>query len=201
MPISDPLVLASSSRFRGKMLQDAGLRFEAVPPRVDERAVEASPEGGGTSPEALALLLAEAKAGEVSARLPGRLVLGCDQTLSLHDRLFHKPPTIDAARNHLLALSGQTHHLNSAAVLAKNGEILWRHVSVAQMEMRTLTAEEIDRYLARMGDAVMGSVGAYQIEGLGITLFTRVDGDFWTIVGLPLLPVLAALREQGMLDV
>ncbi|PZO78639.1 MAG: Maf-like protein [Mesorhizobium amorphae] len=194
------LVLASGSRFRRKMLEDAGLAIETVPPELDERAVEAPLAGTGATPADVAAVLAEAKAQEVSGRMPGRLVLGCDQTLSLGERIFHKPIDMDAAARHLLALGGNTHQLNTAVALVQDGETVWRHTAIADLTMRALSPAEIGRYLSRAGEGVLSSVGAYQIEGPGIGLFERVDGDFWTIVGLPLLPVLGELRQRGMLD-
>lgn len=198
--MSADLILASASVFRRKMLVDAGLDIRAVPAAIDERAAEAPLAGSGATPGEVALVLAEAKAMDVSKRHPAALVLGCDQTLALGDRLFHKPADMDAARRHLLALSGKTHHLHSAAVLVRSGDVLWRHVGVAGMTMRKLEPAFIGRYLARVGDRALGSVGAYQVEGEGIQLFDRIEGDHFTIVGLPLLPLLKALRELGAID-
>ena len=127
-------------------------------------------------------------------------MLGCDQTLSLGDEMFHKPADMEGARRHLLALSGKTHQLNSAVVLVRNGETLWRHVGIARLTMRKLEPAFIGRHLARVGDKALSSVGAYQIEGEGIQLFEKIEGDYFTIVGLPLLPLLAALRELGAID-
>ncbi|RWO79281.1 Maf-like protein [Mesorhizobium sp.] len=198
--MAEKIILASGSPFRKALLVNAGVAVEAVPAAVDERALEAPLRGSGISPEDVALVLAEAKATEVSERKPGALVLGCDQTLSLGDEVFHKPADMEAARRHLLALSGKTHLLNSAVVLARNSEVLWRHVSVASLTMRKLDPAFIGRHLARVGAKALSSVGAYQIEGEGIQLFERVEGDYFTIVGLPLLPVLAKLREFGAID-
>ncbi|CCV10401.1 Maf-like protein [Mesorhizobium sp. STM 4661] len=198
--MTEKIILASGSPFRKAMLVNAGVAIEAVPPEVDERALEAPLQDSGISPEDVALVLAEAKATEVSARRPGALVLGCDQTLSLGDEVFHKPADMEGARRHLLALSGKTHQLNSAAVLARNGEILWRHVGVASLTMRKLDPAFIGRHLARVGAKALASVGAYQIEGEGIQLFEKIEGDHFTIVGLPLLPVLAKLRALGAID-
>lgn len=195
-----PLILASGSAFRQKMLADAGVPFEVALPDLDERAVEAPLRDGGATPAEVAEALAEAKALDVSRRMPDRLVLGCDQTLSLGDELFHKPRDMEGARRHLLALSGRTHHLNSAAVLARNGAAVWRHTEVARMTMRPLEPASIGRYLAAVGEAALASVGAYQIEGAGAQLFERIEGDFFSIIGLPLLPVLAALRAEGVVD-
>jgi septum formation protein len=196
----EKLVLASGSPFRKAMLESAGVTVEAVPAHLDERALEAPLKDSGASPEDVALVLAEAKAVEVSERRPGRLVLGCDQTLSLGDEIFHKPADMEGARRHLLALSGGTHQLNSAAVLAQDGKVLWRHVGVASLTMRRLDPAFIGRHLARVGNKALQSVGAYQVEGEGIQLFEKIEGDHFTIVGLPLLAVLAELRRLGAVD-
>ncbi|TIW32048.1 MAG: Maf-like protein [Mesorhizobium sp.] len=198
--MTEKIILASGSPFRKAMLVNAGVEIEAVPAEVDERALEAPLKHSGVSPEDVALVLAEAKATEVSERRPGALVLGCDQTLSLGDEVFHKPADMEGARRHLLALSGKTHQLNSAAVLARDGEVLWRHVGIASLTMRKLEPAFIGRHLARVGDKALSSVGAYQIEGEGIQLFEKIEGDHFTIVGLPLLPVLEKLRELGAVD-
>ncbi len=195
-----PLVLASGSPFRKAMLENAGVQVEAVPADLDERALEAPLNESGASPEDVALVLAEAKAVEVSEHKPGRLVLGCDQTLSLGDEIFHKPADMEGARRHLLALSGKTHQLNAAAVLARDGNVLWRHVGVASLTMRKLEPAFIGRHLARVGEKALQSVGAYQVEGEGIQLFEKIEGDHFTIVGLPLLAVLAELRRLGAID-
>lgn len=198
--MTEKLVLASGSPFRKAMLVSAGVDVEAVPAEIDERAVEAPLQDSGVSPEDVAVILAEAKALEVSERRPGALVLGCDQTLSLGDEVFHKPADMEGARRHLLALSGKTHQLNSAAVLVRNGEVLWRHVGIANLTMRKLEPAFVGRHLARVGDKALSSVGAYQIEGEGIQLFEKVEGDHFTIVGLPLLPLLSELRRLGAID-
>ena len=198
--MAEKIILASGSPFRKAMLVNAGVDVEAIPAAVDERALEAPLHGSGVSPEDVALVLAEAKATEVSERKPGALVLGCDQTLSLGDEVFHKPADMEGARRHLLALSGKTHQLNSAVVLCRNGEVLWRHVGIASLTMRKLDPAFIGRHLARVGAKALSSVGAYQIEGEGIQLFEKIEGDYFTIVGLPLLPVLAELRVLGAID-
>ena len=198
--MTETIILASGSPFRKAMLVNAGVDVEAVAADVDERALEAPLQDSGVSPEDVALVLAEAKATEVSERRPGGLVLGCDQTLSLGDEVFHKPEDMEGARRHLLALSGKTHQLNSAAVLVRDGAVLWRHVGIASMTMRKLDPAFIGRHLARVGARALASVGAYQIEGEGIQLFEKVEGDHFTIVGLPLLPLLAELRDLGAID-
>ncbi|CAN7738833.1 Maf-like protein [Mesorhizobium caraganae] len=198
--MTEKIILASGSPFRKATLVNAGLDMEAVPADVDERALEAPLQDSGVSPEDVALILAEAKATEVSERRPGALVLGCDQTLSLGDEVFHKPADMEGARRHLLALSGKTHQLNSAVVLCRDGKVLWRHVGIASLTMRKLDPAFIGRHLARVGAKALSSVGAYQIEGEGIQLFEKIEGDYFTIVGLPLLPVLKELRALGAID-
>lgn len=194
------IVLASGSPYRLRMLEAAGVAAEAVSADIDERSVEAALADTGATPADVALVLAEAKALDVSARRSGALVIGADQVLSIDDEILHKPADMEDARRRLLRLSGQTHFLDSAVVLARDGETLWRHVARAGMTMRKLSPQFIGRHLARVGDSVLSSVGAYQVEGEGIQLFEAVDGDFFSIVGLPLLPLLAALRERGAVD-
>ncbi len=194
------IILASKSPFRAMILKNAGVQFTAQSADIDERAVEAPLYNSGVTPEEVALILAEAKAIDVSERNPSALVIGSDQTLSLSDEVLHKPENMEAARRQLLKLSGQTHHLNSAVVLCRNGIILWKHVSVARMTLRELTPEFIGRHLSRVGSVAMQSVGAYQFEGEGVQLFEKVDGDYFTIIGLPLLPLLAELRKEGAID-
>jgi septum formation protein len=195
-----PLILASKSPFRAQILLNAGVSFRAEAAAIDERSAEAPLLKSGAAPEEVASVLAEAKALDVSLRFPDALVLGADQTLSLDGELFHKPADMEAGRRHLLKLSGKTHTLSSALVLARRGETLWRHVSVAVLAMRSLSPSFIGRHLARVGEPALSSVGAYQYEGEGIQLFEEIDGDYFTIVGLPLLPLLAQLRLLGEID-
>jgi septum formation protein len=192
------LVLASASPFRKALLENAGLSFDVEPARIDERAVEEPL--GDLAAEDVASILAEAKAQDVSGRMPGAIVIGSDQTLSLGGKLYHKPATMDEARRRLLELSGRTHALNSAVVLAKDGETIWRHVSIARLTMRQLDPGFVGRHLSNVGDRALSSVGAYQFEGEGIQLFERIEGDYFTIIGLPLLPLLAQLRELDAID-
>lgn len=196
----DRIVLASGSPFRRKMLADASLVFDAESPETDERAVESAVANAGMMPDDLALILAEAKALDVAERNPGALVIGCDQTLSLGEEVLHKPHDMEEARRRLLALSGKTHQLNSAVVLVRDQQVLWRHVGIARLTMRALDPGFVGRHLAQVGDKALSSVGAYQIEGEGIQLFEAIDGDHFTIVGLPLLPLLAKLRDLGAID-
>ncbi|CAN0654674.1 7-methyl-GTP pyrophosphatase [Nitratireductor aquimarinus] len=194
------IILASGSAFRQKMLRDAGVAFRVERCEIDERAVENTLEGSGADPETVAQVLAEAKAVDVSERSPGALVIGADQTLSLGDEVFHKPADMEGARRHLLKLSGRTHQLNSAVVIARDGEVIWRHVGIARLTMRDLDPAFIGRHLSSVGENALQSVGAYQIEGEGIQLFEKIEGDTFTIVGLPLLPLLAELRSLGAID-
>nr|WP_319514776.1 Maf-like protein [uncultured Cohaesibacter sp.] len=195
-----PLILASKSQARAQLLSNAGLSFETSVAQIDERAAEQPLLAAGASPADIATLLAQVKATEVSVRNPGALVIGADQTLGFGDKRFNKPEDDAAARRQLLELAGQSHQLNSAVVCAKDGEILWSHVSTATLTMRPLSPEEIGRYMARVGDQVRSSVGCYQLEGLGVQLFEKIDGDYFTILGLPLLPLLGYLRDHQGLD-
>ena len=188
------LVLASRSPHRRAMLEAVGLRIEPEPSTIDERAVEAALDGE-LGPVDLAEMLAETKAVDVSPRHPGAVVIGCDQVLELDGEVLHKVNDMEGARRRLLQLSGRTHLLHSAVVLVREGRTLWRGVETAEMTMRTLVGAEVGRTLALSGPGVLGSVGCYQIEGPGLALFERVEGDWWTVVGLPLLPLLGALRE------
>lgn len=198
--MAQEIILASGSPHRRALLRNVGLEFSVEKPDIDERAVEAALAGSGATPEDVAVVLAEANAVAVSERHSDALVIGSDQTLSLGDELLHKVADMEAARRQLLRLSGRMHQLSSAVVLAGQGEAIWRHTSVAHMTMRKLDPADIGRYLSDVGDAALGSVGCYQIEGRGIRLFEKIEGDFFTIVGLPLLPLLAALRDKGAID-
>lgn len=194
------ILLASASRFRKALLDNAGIAVEAVPAEIDERAVEEAVDRTGVTPADIAQILAEAKATEVSERYPDAWVVGSDQVLSLDGELLHKAADMGEARRRLLKLSGHTHVLDTGVVLARAGKAVWRHVSTARMTMRPLTPEFVGRYLSQAGSGVLASVGAYQIEGPGIQLFERIEGDHFTIVGLPMLPLLEALRAHGAID-
>ncbi|WP_426530539.1 Maf family nucleotide pyrophosphatase [Bradyrhizobium sp. McL0615] len=195
----DPLILASQSPARKMLLANAGISFEAVPADIDERAIQQ--KSGLLQPGEIAALLAQEKALFVSTKMPDRYVVGADQTLALGQRLFSKPGGRAQAAEQLRALAGNIHELHSAVSVARGGKILFSEVSIARMTMRQLSGEEIRTYLDAAGDAVTTSVGAYQLEGLGVHLFERIEGDHFTILGLPLLPLLAYLREQGLLGV
>jgi septum formation protein len=192
-----PLVLASRSASRRAVLAGAAIPVEILPADVDERAIEA--RAGTKSPSQIALVLARAKADAVAAKLPGRLVLGADQTLALGDRLFAKPADMAAARDQLKSLRGQTHELHSALALVRDGTVLFEHCETARLTMRQFTDRFLESYLATAGLAVTASVGAYQVEGAGIQLFARIEGDHFTILGLPLLQLLHHLRRTGCL--
>lgn len=194
------LVLASGSNIRAELMRNAGLIIDVDPANVDERAVEAPLLEAGFPPEDLASVLAKAKANDVSARRPGDLVIGADQILAFEGERRTKPDDMEAARRQLLAFSGKTHELLSAVVISKDGEAIWRHVSTARLTMRTLSPAFVGHYLAEAGDDVLSSVGAYQLEGLGLQLFEKIDGDYFTILGLPMLPLLAQLRELGVIE-
>jgi septum formation protein len=192
-----PLILASQSRARQALLTNAGIGFEAVTAEIDERAVQQA--SGLSAPGAIASLLAREKALSVSARQPGKFVIGADQTLALGERLFSKPAGRAQAAEQLRTLAGRSHELHSAVAVARDGKILFEAVAIAGMTMRRLGEAEIDVYLDEAGDAVTSSVGAYQLEGLGVHLFERIEGDHFTILGLPLVPLLAFLRSERLL--
>lgn len=194
------LILASSSASRQMLMRNAGLIFSAIPADIDERALDEQLEKNGANPEEVALELARAKALAVSVLHPAALVLGCDQTMALDARVYHKPKTMAEAEAHLLSLSGKVHRLNSAAVLVRGGEVMWQTVSSAELAVRNLSAEFVSRHLQRVGDKALTSVGAYQLEGEGIQLFTSIEGDYFTILGLPLLPLLSKLRDMDVID-
>jgi septum formation protein len=195
---SKPLILASQSLARQALLANAGIAFEAVPAGLDERAIQLA--SALSAPGEIAALLAREKAISVSLRQPGQFVVGADQTLALDQRLFSKPAGRAQAAVQLRALAGRSHELHSATAVARDGEILFEDVSIARMTMRPLDGAAIRAYLDAAGEAVTTSVGAYQLEGLGVHLFERIEGDHFTILGLPLLPLLKFLRSQGLLQ-
>ena len=194
---SDPLLLASRSAPRRTLLEAAGVPVELHPADIDERAVEAGAPSAAAAD--VAALLARAKASVVAGLRPGRLVLGADQTLALGDERFSKPADRAAAYTQLRALSGRPHQLHSAIAFVQDGTVVFQYVGAARLTMRALSDQFLDRYLDTVGDAATESVGAYQIEGLGVELFERVEGDYFTILGLPLLAALDFLRRRGCL--
>jgi septum formation protein len=191
------LVLASGSASRQAMLRAAGVLFEPVVPEVDEEAIKESLLAEGQPPRAIADALAELKAVRVSSRVPHETVLGADQVLVCDGRLFSKAGTVDEARTVLQQLRGKRHELITAAVLARAGTPIWRSVETAELWMRDFSDVFLDAYLGEVGEAVLGAVGCYHVEGPGVQLFARVTGDHFAIRGLPMLPLLGALREQG----
>ena len=193
------LVLASTSRSRASMLTAAGVPYETVPASVDEVTLRTSMEAEGFGAEEIADALAELKACRVSGSREGRLVLGADQVLSCGGRILSKPDSLDAARSQLKALRGSEHVLISAAVLAKDSVPIWRCTANAALRMRDFSDDFLEEYLEREGDAVCKSVGAYRLEAMGCQLFETISGDYFTILGLPLLPLLRQLRELGIL--
>jgi len=194
-----PVVLASASGARRQLLAAAGVEFAVLPARIDEEAVKASLKAERKSADEAATTLAELKALSVSARVPGALVIGADQMLSCNGQWFDKPPDRDHAFAQLRALAGKRHTLHAAVCLARDEAILMHRVERAHLAMRPLSDAFIGRYLDAAGDSVLDSVGAYQLEGLGAQLFERIDGDYFTILGLPLLPLLDILRAHGVL--
>ena len=191
------LVLASGSRVRADMLRAAGLDITVDPADVDEPEIEAACRRDGLSTPDVALALAAAKASLVVGRHPGALVIGADQMLDLDGVSLRKPDNPAAAARTLQRLAGRDHTLVSAVVLARDGDLIWRHHASAKLTMRPLDDAAIADYLARAGDRVLTSVGAYQLEGLGAQLFDRIEGDYFTILGLPLLALLGELRRRG----
>jgi septum formation protein len=193
--LPEPLVLASRSAVRRAVLEAAGIPVEVIPADVDERGMER--EFGSTEPEEVAVLLARTKAAAVAARMPGRIALGADQTLALEACRFSKPADRAQARDQLLALRGHTHSLHSAVAIVRDGTVLHECLATARLTMRSFSDAFLERYLDEAGAAVTTSVGAYQLERTGIHLFERIEGDHFTILGLPLLPLLGFFRQQG----
>jgi septum formation protein len=191
------LILASGSATRARLLAAAGLSFDVVAPRVDEDEIKRSLRAEGAPPRDVADALAELKARRVSSRHPAALVIGADQVLALEGADFNKPRDRAEARSHLLRLRGRKHMLHSAAVVCRDEAPLWRHVDTARLWMRAFSDPCLEDYLRLADDADLGNVGAYALEGRGAQLFDRVEGDFFTVLGLPLLPLLAFLRLHG----
>lgn len=189
------LILASQSQTRKALLAQAGLQFSAFAAQLDERALEQGVIDAGGDGRDVALLLAQRKAAAVSVNHPGALVIGADQTLSLGASLLHKPADREGAVAQLEYLRGKTHRLHAGVALMRDGQLLWSDVQTAELTMRAFSDAERDEVLAREGDAILQSVGGYRLEGPSIRLFETVSGDYFTILGLPLLPLLAALRE------
>jgi septum formation protein len=197
--MSRPLLLASSSEIRLQLLQKAGLEVSAQPGRVDEDAIRRALQSEGATPRDIADALAEAKARKRSDKNPSALVLGCDQVLAFKDQVFAKPESVDDARTQLRSLRGQTHQLLSALVLYDEGKPIWRHVGQARLTMRSVSDVYVDAYLDRNWDSARHSVGAYKLEEEGVRLFSAIEGDYFTILGLPLLPLLGYLGQRGFI--
>ncbi|MEA2875707.1 MAG: nucleoside triphosphate pyrophosphatase [Hyphomicrobiales bacterium] len=192
----EPLILASQSKVRRALLEAAGIPVEARPAHLDERAIEQQVAGG---PGEVALTLAREKARTVAAMSGNGIVVGCDQTLALGDRRFSKPGGRAAARQQLVALRGKTHELHSAVAVCRNGAVTFGHVAVARLTLRAFSEDFLESYLDEAGSTVTASVGAYQLEGTGVHLFETMEGDHFTILGLPLLPLLKHLRDEKVL--
>lgn len=193
------LILASGSKIRARILADAGYEFTAVPPGIDETPVKEAGLAAGSPLEGIALDLAKAKASVVSTKFPEALVVGADQILGFEGRAFDKPDTMDDAANRLSEMSGKMHYLHNGCCVMRDGQPVWENRTSVALLMHNLTPEEIETYLSTAGEQVLESVGAYQLEGLGARLFEKVEGDYFTILGLPLLPLAAFLKtEMGL---
>lgn len=193
------MLLASSSPIRLRLLRSAGLVVDAVAPRVDEETARLALQSDGASPRDIADALAEMKARKIGERFPTDLVIGCDQVLALGRELFAKPETPDAARKQLAALRGKTHRLYSAIVVYDQAEPVWRHVGQADLTMHPISDSYLDDYVARNWDSIRHAVGCYKLEEEGVRLFSAITGDYFTILGLPLLPLLAWAGTRGMI--
>lgn len=191
------LILASGSAARAALLSAAGLAFEARPAAIDEDAVKRGARDEGMSADDTAVLLADMKASRVARSMPDTIVIGADQLLVCEDRWFDKPATMAEARTQLQTLRGRTHVLVTAVLCQRGGQRLWTHVARPKLTMRAFSEAFLDDYLAREGEAVLSSVGAYRLEGLGVQLFDAVVGDHSSVLGLPLLPLLGFLRQTG----
>lgn len=198
--MTSPLVLASASAIRRQLLENAGVMVTVSPARIDESAMKAALLAENAPPRDIADTLAEAKARKISARHPGHLVLGCDQVLAFDGTCLSKPETPNDARRQLTNLRGATHRLLSAGVIYLDGEPLWRHVGTARLTMRSFSDDYLDGYVTRNWDSIRHSVGAYKLEEEGVRLFSRIEGDYFTILGLPLLELLAYLTLRGDID-
>lgn len=195
-----PIILASRSPVRADLLRNAGLSFTTVAASLDEDALRAALQADSVSPRDQADALAEAKARKVSQKRPDALVIGCDQILDLNGSILTKPSSPTAAHDQLRQLRGQTHKLHSAAVIYENTAPVWRHIGTARLTMRAFSDAYLDSYLARQGEDVCTTVGSYKLESEGIRLFNRIEGDYFTILGLPLLELLGYLSARGVIE-
>jgi len=198
--MNTPTILASGSGIRAQLLVNAGVVFSICKPMIDEQTAIESLTAAGQSPRNIADALAQAKALKISGKNPDALVVGCDQTLELEGQLLTKPLDIDDARRQLNAMSGRRHILHSAAVIAQNGKPQWRHIGLARLYMRQLSAAYIDQYLDENWDSVRHCVGCYKLEERGVRLMSKVEGDYFTVLGLPLVEILGYLTQKGVLD-
>jgi septum formation protein len=196
----EPIILASGSAIRATLLRNAGVAFGTHIVRLDEEAIRDALLQEGASPRDIADHLAELKSLRAAVRHPDALVIGCDQVLALGRDVLGKPGSVDEAREQLLALREKEHRLLSAIVVCRNGEPLWRHVGEARLTMRAFSDGWLDGYLARHGESLMDTVGGYKLEDEGVRLFTRIEGDYFTILGLPLLPLLSWLGLRGTIE-
>jgi septum formation protein len=197
-PEKMPLVLASASRARAELLSAAGLRFDILPANIDEEEIKRALRDKGAKAETVAEKLAGLKAARVSEQRRGCLVIGADQILECEGKWFDKPADIGQAREQLLTLRGRSHRLHSFVCVSQEGSRIWQHLEQAELTMRNFDEAFLDRYLEAVGEDVAEAVGGYHFEGLGVNLFARVQGDFHTILGLPLLPLLEFLRLHGV---
>jgi len=198
--MSLPLILASGSAIRQQLLRNAAVSFEVQTPRVDEEAIRESLIAENSRPRDIADQLAEAKARKIAQKFLDRLVLGCDQILEYEGRIFTKPDDKEMVRQQLTDLSGQTHRLMSAAVIYENGQPIWRHIGVVKLHMRASSAKYLDAYVDRNWDSIQHSVGGYKLEEEGSRLFHKIDGDYFHVLGIPLLEILAYLTLRGEID-
>lgn len=198
--MTDRIILASGSEIRATLLRNAAVRFDLMVPRLDEGAIRASMLAEGATPRQLADALAEQKARKISAKEPGALVIGCDQILDFAGTWMTKPGSLDEAKEQLRSLSGQRHSLLSAAVICQHSTPIWRHVGQVRLQMRDLSETYIEDYVVRNWDSIRHAVGCYKLEEEGVRLFSRIDGDYFSVLGLPLIELLGYLTSRGVLQ-
>lgn len=195
-----PILLASTSATRAMLLRNAGLSVDTAAANIDEPALRLALDAEGLTPRDQADALAEAKARKISRKRPDAMVIGCDQNLAFRDEVLAKPSSPAVAREQLMQLRGQTHVLHSAVVIYENDQPVWRHIGTARLTMRAFSDDYLGAYLARQGTDIRTSVGCYKLEGEGVRLFSRIDGDYFTILGLPLLELLGYLTTRGVIE-